>query len=981
VNISLPSQWQEVTKNSPCRACGKPDWCRESADGAIACRRCNDDSGLSLLDKNGDPYVFVRPENAGADYQLPAFEVKATASPVCLSLRDRAYQRICNELTLEKNHVANLQKRGLTEAAIQFHGFYSGPIDRNHRQSIARGIVRMLPNDWQNVPGLYAESDGEPNLGGNQGIWIPVRNLQSQIQAIKIRKDVADKGQSRYRTLSSTRHGGPGPGQVCSAWLPSSGTPVPEQIRVCEGELKACVAAEKTSVESFAAPGVGALASPTILDWIHAKKPARVLFAPDQDAFTNRSVQEQTIRALETYLADAQSQSYEVLVETWEGPNGIDDALVAEAEIKLEAGADYLGRLRNHSQTPVSVEKEKPGELPLLEQALLGLAALCDGAHAKDSRGFSKADREWFAPHLASVKLGHAIAVRVRNRCFERLAKYGRQLFEAGFNINDLARSEALIRQASKAEFEEDGLTQTDKLLALASDELEIRLIKNSGQVYGVVSVVLENGGKRKECHRFGREGIRLQLLRAYRRKYNSVPSSEALTSATEALKADATIDGLEETVWIRTAQHDNKLYLDMANPQGEVVEVSAGSWKIIKDPPVNFIRPHGLMAIPTPTPGSSLLELRPYVNLDETGWRIVASWLLFSLFPLRPHPVLLLEGEQGSSKSCLARLLRSIVDPVASPLRKMAKSAEDAAVMAGANWIFCLDNLATIPPWLSDFLCGLATGSGSSQRKLFTDDDEHTINYLRPVLVTGIGGLNGKADLGDRVMKVTLKPIDGKLRMDEETFDRQTAEIRPRILGALLDIASVALKNKGKIPVPPLPRLADFSKTIIEAEEALPWERGDFLDAFNEARQEQIEAAIEDDDLAQAIRDLALCHRNWEGSATQLVERLCKLKGSKGIPSAHKLQVNLRLLSPYLRAVGVAVVFLKTNGRRLVKVSMLSNEPALAQPQEISAPTITAKPLQECILSGLMDYRPQTARAQNGSHTVAQEPAVVAAH
>jgi hypothetical protein len=957
MNSSSSPHWQEVTKSSPCSACGKPNWCSRAADGAIACRRCDDSAGVPLVDKNGDGYVLVPAEAAGSGDVLPLLDVRSAPEPASIYLRDRAYQRMSRELALESTQAKGLAERGLSAGAIEFHGFVSGPLDGNHRQRLGREVARMLPTDWQSIPGFFESSSGEPTLGGSSGTWIPCRNLQGQVQGWKIRKDAVEKGESRYRTLTSSHRGGPGAGQMCSYWMPSSGHPTADVVRVCEGELKACVAAERTNVEGFAAPGVSALASTTLLDWIHSKKPAQVLLAPDRDAFTNASVGEHTMRAVETYLADARTCGYEAIIESWDGPNGIDDALLAGAEIMREPAIVYLARLRS-SRAAVS-SPEQTESLPLLEHALQALAGACDGAQARDAQGFSKVDREWFAPHLACLKKGKKLSLRVRKRCLERLSKYGHQLFAMGLNINDVAYAEDELREAARAELEDEGLTQVDKLLALANVDLETRLIKSAGQVYAVMKVRLDGGGSRKECHRFGREGVRMQLLRAYRRKYNAVPSSEALTSATEALKADATIDGVEESVWIRTAQHNGKIYLDLANPAGDVVEVSSGSWKVVTDPPVNFLRPNGMLPIPMPTSGSSLLELRPYVNLDDTGWRIVVSWLLFSLFPLRPHPVLLLEGEQGSSKSCLARMLRSLVDPHTSPLRKVAKSAEDGAVMAGSNWFFCLDNLASIPPWLSDFLCGLATGSGSSTRKLFTDDDEHTINYLRPVLLTGIGGLHGKADLGDRVLKVTLNPIEGAARIAEEVFEKRIEELRPRMLGALLDVAAVALRNKDNVPLPALPRLADFAKTIIEAEEALPWESGDFLAAFDEARQEQIEAAIEGDPLAQALRDLALTQAHWEGSATDLVTRLNKLKGdSRHLPPANKLQVHLRLLAPSLRAVGVLVTFHKTNGRRLVKVSSEIRPGVNARPETLPTYVLTP-PLQQCVFSGMVaDYR-----------------------
>src|SRR5437899_2023618 len=73
----------------------------------------------------------------------------------------------------------------------------------------------------------------------------------------------------------------------------------------------------------------------------------------------------------------------------------------------------------------------------------------------------------------------------------------------------------------------------------------------------------------------------------------------------------------------------------------------------------------------PRPVPGGDLRTLRPLVNVTEDrAWVLAVSWLLASVRPCGPYPIVALFGEQGAAKSATARFLRSVVDPAMAPLR-----------------------------------------------------------------------------------------------------------------------------------------------------------------------------------------------------------------------------------------------------------------------------------------------------------------------
>ena len=47
--------WHEVSKQSPCMICDRPDWCSRTTDGNVSlCRRVHTGKGIPKLDKNGE---------------------------------------------------------------------------------------------------------------------------------------------------------------------------------------------------------------------------------------------------------------------------------------------------------------------------------------------------------------------------------------------------------------------------------------------------------------------------------------------------------------------------------------------------------------------------------------------------------------------------------------------------------------------------------------------------------------------------------------------------------------------------------------------------------------------------------------------------------------------------------------------------------------------------------------------------------------
>src|SRR5262249_9209644 len=146
------------------------------------------------------------------------------------------------------------------------------------------------------------------------------------------------------------------------------------------------------------------------------------------------------------------------------------------------------------------------------------------------------------------------------------------------------------------------------------------------------------------------------------------------------------------------------------------------------------------------------------------------------------------LQGEQGSAKSTLARLLRRFIDPNKAPLRRPPRSDHDLVVAANNGWIVAFDNLSYIPEWLSDALGCFATAAGFGTRICYTANEEMLFQATRPVILTAIEEVVTRADLLDRCLTVELESIPDDRRRTEAEIETDFAKIHALILGALLD-------------------------------------------------------------------------------------------------------------------------------------------------------------------------------------------------
>jgi hypothetical protein len=462
-----------------------------------------------------------------------------------------------------------------------------------------------------------------------------------------------------------------------------------------------------------------------------------------------------------------------------------------------------------------------------------------------------------------------------------------------------------------------------------------IRYTREGAQLFhapdGTAYATVEVEGHR-ETHPIRSTRFTDWLLMRYFRQHGRAPNAQVLTDALNTVRAMAIYDGPEMPVYIRVAEHEGDVYVDLGNVRWDAVRITREGFEVVTNPPVRFVRKAGFAPLPYPAAGGTIEDLRPFLNVATEGdFMLIAAWTAFSLSPWGPYPDLVLQGEQGSAKSTTVRVLRALVDPAVEPLRALPKSERDLAIAAGNAWVLAFDNLSGIRDWLSDALCRLATGGGFATRMLYTDDEEIIFSAKRPIILNGIDDIATRGDLQERSVLVSLPSIPEEERREENTFWTEFEAVQSRIFGALLSGVSAALRNADDVHLERMPRMADFAVRATAMEGTFGWEPGSFVEVYEANRQEASQTLLANEPVADAVEKMIEQNRElpWSGTATELLDLLSfyvndDIKRSRAWPKGPQaLSRRLKRIAPALRSVGIEYTE-SEEGHRKTKVKTL---------------------------------------------------------
>jgi hypothetical protein len=559
---------------------------------------------------------------------------------------------------------------------------------------------------------------------------------------------------------------------------------------------------------------------------------------------------------------------------------------------------------------PAEILGPRPNGFTVID-AIKVLAGVCDGAHSKDGQGFSKFDREEHEDLIGKAISEGYLSPKEEKIAYRFLKKYKKQLKSLGLDYDEIGH---IPRPEGGGGGEDEKASFATRLVELATEDSELWHTPEEE------SYITFHRDGHKEHHRLKDRAVRLWLSSLFHRAEGRTPGSQAVQDALNVLEGKALFEGSEHPVYVRVAPYEDKVYVDLGQPGWECIEITSTGWEVVAEAPVKFQRPKTLGPLPLPEKGGDWNELRKLINAgDDRTWRLIVGWLVQGFWPLGPYAHLNFTGEQGSGKTKAQEMLKNLIDPSVSTLRRPPRDERDLMIAAKNERIPSFDNLSGMPDHLSDAFCCLSTGAALGTRELYTDSEEAVLLARRPCVMNGIDTLTYRGDLLDRTIVIELPKINEKDRKLEKDVMAAFETIRPKILGLILDATVSGLKRLGEVSSPELPRMADFCLWVMACEESLPWEKGEFLKAYMRQADDSIAALVDGDQVARAVYDLALelaqGKRWFEGTATELLDELSSRKGidlnrtPKGWPkTANNLVSRLRRVTPALRKRDVVV-------------------------------------------------------------------------
>lgn len=431
---------------------------------------------------------------------------------------------------------------------------------------------------------------------------------------------------------------------------------------------------------------------------------------------------------------------------------------------------------------------------------------------------------------------------------------------------------------------------------------------------------------RHREHMRVASRDFRTWLLTRFYMENGAGLSGQALAETVSLAEARAMTSGEVRKPWRRLALEDGAIWWDLGggDPAGDrrAVRIDAEGWRVIDaaEVPVAFLRAADALAIPDPEPGAAAIgDLRTFVNVeDDDGLALLWAWLLCAARPFAEggaYPILLVHGEQGSGKTGAARAMQALLDPSTLTGRALPREERDVFISAMNRHLFACDNVSSIGDGFSDALCRIATSGGFSARALHTDGDEVIFSVTRPLLLNGIPStILGRPDLADRAINVELRPL--RQRREDVELAADFARLRPGLLGLICDGLSSALRNVAATKIPDPPRMMDACTWAEAAAPGIGIEPGRIAAAWRANRNMADRAALEVDDVAQALvgmlAELEAEGRGgaWKGSPQELYRKLSDRAGDRITRSRlwpqnpSGLGNKLRRIAPGLRAV-----------------------------------------------------------------------------
>ena len=394
------------------------------------------------------------------------------------------------------------------------------------------------------------------------------------------------------------------------------------------------------------------------------------------------------------------------------------------------------------------------------------------------------------------------------------------------------------------------------------------------------------------EVYRLEDKKYQMLIRKRFYDELGKAISKDNISQAIGVLEAKALYEGDELEVYKRCAEVDGVTYYDLCNKESTIIRIDENGWSIDESKQILFIRKNNMSEQVMPEYYEELLELldKHFRFKSEEDRILHAVSLVTRLISDIPHPIEVIHGEKGASKTTTMRKNRSLIDPSPRDVISIPKAIQDLAITISNNYMPCFDNLDNISSDKSDLFCIASTGGGYSKRKLYSNDDESIVSFKSRITLNGINVIATKADLLDRCIVLTLDRIPEDERKEERLVWDSFNKDKPMILGAMFDVLSKAKRIYKTVNLTKLGRMADFTRWGYAVAEACGIGGEKFLEAYLNNQRKANQEAVDSSPIATALIKYMNENKSFTGTVSQLLLCLNQIAEDEQIDTTSKL-------------------------------------------------------------------------------------------
>ena len=469
-------------------------------------------------------------------------------------------------------------------------------------------------------------------------------------------------------------------------------------------------------------------------------------------------------------------------------------------------------------------------------------------------------------------------------------------------------------------EDDEDEKGDDAKLYELALSRIEKMIISknNSHEVYAVVKIddhyeSVNLGGSRSMYW--------LNHLLSSEIKSNKIHSSEFYKNILTAISSKAQMESIsKEYVYNRISFTDDTIFYYLANNDYEVITISKdGIEKIRLDTQTPIFTQSQVTTNqiePVYDDKTALDDLAELLQIKDI--QLFKVHLVTMFLEHIPVPIMLFDGKAGSYKTTITASIKRIIDPSGDKkddnVVSIPKKYDDIIMTLFHRYVTVLENVSKIDNETSDVFCRAITGSSNTKRELYSNLEEVILTFKRKLIINGVVPNLDNTDLQQRIISYDRNSSNV---MGEKEYEIKFNELRPRVLGQVLQTLHESMKIIDDVEFTPQTRMADFERWG----ECISITLGYDANTLGEEYQKKLKSSAissKESHPIIAIIEAIVVDKDYENTMGKLYQLVRKLAFEMGIDINNKyirfpkiasqLGKELVIVSPVLEKLGYEV-------------------------------------------------------------------------